>query len=418
MAELRTKAHWSEAWEAFAGVAAVFSGDELARQVRDIALLPDDAGEYFALGYELIEQGLHDLAATVLQRAFELAPDSEQVIYEFVVALEHLGAHGQAVQTLCTPPGLVDTRFMACYLLGYNALMTGDLDEPRRRLALLERLHTVPAALPEEPEGLEVMMTRLRHFLRRADAVRGATSLDRKDLRGWQFVTTGTVLLHLSPYGFDEGMTGRYAYVQDAGGLCLEGLRRVEAVLKHVGVGIPRVFILPERQSAILGLAVAKRLGVPAVPWPEGGSDAPGLVVAYDLADLEGPLLESLHPHRPGQVLWSHLTCWTQASAFAADLTTYLYQSKSTPWGERLKFNSETRQTERLPPDERPVEVLAGELLAKELETNALDDLPTLLTLVTAIQGLTGDVAPGWARSEGVRHRQLTDSPVKSSRFI
>ncbi|WP_144370173.1 tetratricopeptide repeat protein [Myxococcus stipitatus] len=418
MTELRTKAHWSEAWGAFAGVAAVFAGDALAQQVRDIASLPDDAGAYFSLGYELIEQGLHGLAATVLQRAFELAPDSEQIIYEFVAALEHIGAHGQAVLTLCSPPGLVDTRFMACYLLGYNALMTGDLDEPRRRLALLERLRTVPEALPEESSGLDVMMTRLRRFLRRADAARHATSLDLEDLRGWQFVTTGTVLLHLSPHGFDEGMTGRYAFVQDSGVLCLEGLRRVEAVLKHVGVGVPRVFILPERQSAILGLAVAKRLGVPAEPWPEGGSEAPGLVVAYDLADLEGPLLESLHPHRPGQVLWSHLTRWTQESAFAADLTTYLYQSKTTPWGERLKFNAKTRQTERVQPDERPVEELAGELLAVQMDESTLDDLPTLLALVTAVQGLTGDVAPGWARSEGVRHRQLTDSPVKSSQFF
>lgn len=421
MAELRTKAHWGEAWEVFASVAVVFAGEALAQQVRDIVPLPDDAEAYHSLGYELIEHGLHDFAATVLQRAYELDPASEAIVYELVVALEHIGAHGQAVLALRGPEGLVDSRFMACYLLGYNALMTGDLDEPRRRLSLLERLRQVPEALPSQApdklSGLDVMMARLRRFLTRADAVRRATSLDLKDLRGWQFVTTGTVLLHVSPHGFDEGMTGRYAFVQDSQALCLEGVRRVESVLKQAGVQIPRVFILPERQSSILGLAAAKYLGVPAEPWPDGGSEAPGLVVAYDLADLEDSLLQSLRQHRPGQVLWSHLTRWTQEGPFAADLTTYLYQSKTTPWGERLRLNPETHNVERIPPDGRPVEALAGELFGVELDAHALDDLPTLLALVATLQDVTGDEAPGWARHEGFRNRQLTDSPVKSSQF-
>jgi hypothetical protein len=42
------------------------------------------------------------------------------------------------------------------------------------------------------------------------------TSLDRQDLRGWHYVLTGGVLGSLSPYGFDVGMTGRWAYVSDS----------------------------------------------------------------------------------------------------------------------------------------------------------------------------------------------------------
>ncbi|MCE9670476.1 hypothetical protein LY474_21980 [Myxococcus stipitatus] len=420
--ELRTKECWSEAWEVFARIATVFAGEEFARQVRGISPLPDDPGPYYTLGYEFIEQGLNDLAATVLQRAYELAPNAEAIVYEYVSALERIGAHGHAVLALAAPPGLADTRFMACYLLAYNSLMTGDLDELRRRIPLLERLRHFPAALPDSaPEQLpqlDVMTARLRRFLARAEAVRRATPLDLTDLRGWQFVTTGTVLLHLSPYGFDEGMTGRYAFVQDSQELCLEGLRRVEATLKHAGVRVPRVFVLPDRNSAILAHAAAKHLGVPAEPWPEGGSEAPGLLVAYDVSDLDQELLASLRVHRPGQVFWSHLTCWTEATAFAVDLTTYLYQNKTTPWGERLKVNPETRKVERTQPDDRPVETLANELLSARLEANALDDLPTLLALVDGVKGLTDDAAPGWARPEGLRPRQLTDSPVKSSQFV
>jgi len=72
-------------------------------------------------------------------------------------------------------------------------------------------------------------------MLARAGIARAVTSLDRQDLRGWHYVLTGGVLGRLSPYGFDAGMTGRWAYVSDSVEDCAAALRRLRLILDAAG---------------------------------------------------------------------------------------------------------------------------------------------------------------------------------------
>jgi hypothetical protein len=61
-------------------------------------------------------------------------------------------------------------------------------------------------------------------MLARAGIAHAVTSLDRQDLRGWHYVLTGGILASLSPYGFDDGMTGRWAYLSDSVSRCAAAL--------------------------------------------------------------------------------------------------------------------------------------------------------------------------------------------------
>jgi hypothetical protein len=415
--ELEHPARWKEAWELFAEIAQPIAGEKFADIVRKAARDERDAQALYHLGYQLIEQLLPGLAATALLRAHLLLPREEPSLTELVVALESMGAHAEAARLLQAQPHLVQNSFMCRYLLAYNATMAGDLDEPRRLANGLELLLIRSGAQGDQLQSLTGMKERIHHMLARADALRGVSPLDPKDLRGWHFVTTGSVLLHLSPYGFDEGMTGRYAFLQDSEALCLEGIRRVEAVLAQAGRKPPRVFVLPDRESSILAHATARVLGVPTEPWPEAGSEAPGLIVAYDVTTLEPSLLQSLKEHRPGQVLWSHASPWTREVPFAPDLTTFLYQQNTSPWGERLRVNPETQQVERTQPAEGAVEALAEGVVSAKLEAAALEDLPQLTKRVGAMATVTGEAAGGLFREQGRRRRSLKDSPVKSNRF-
>ncbi|HLM69265.1 MAG TPA: hypothetical protein VK358_17125 [Longimicrobium sp.] len=415
--ELDHPSRWQEAWELFAKIATPIAGEAFAQVVRRAAQDERNVQALYDLGYQLVEQSLHGLAATVLLRAHLLVPGAEPMVSELVVALEGMGAHAEAARLLQAQPHLVQTSFLCRYLLAYNAMMSGDLDEPRRLAGGLEMLLVRSGAEGDEAVALASMKERIHQMLARADALKGVSPLDKKDLRGWHFVTTGGVLLHLSPYGFNEGMTGRYAFLQDSEARCLEGIRRVEAVLAQAGRKPPRVFVLPDRESAILAHATARVLSMPTEPWPEQGSDAPGLIVAYDLSQLDGPLLQTLTPHRPGQVLWSHATPWTEEAPFAADLTTFLYQHNTSPWGERLRVNPETQKTERTAPAEGPVETLAAAVVSARLEDGALEDVPTLKKLVGAMATVAGEAAGGLFLEQGRRRRNLKDSPVKSSRF-
>lgn len=402
-------ARWQDALTIFARIGTALAGDEFGALVRQAAAQPNDVQTLYNLGYALIEQSLNGIAATVLARANMLFPNQEAILTELACALEHDMRFHEVCRILREATDVLEESFLCRYLLAYNGLMTGDLIEPRSLL---------PGLDPGEDPSLIFMAGRIREILTRADAVRGVTPLNETDLRGWHFVLTGGILLHLSPFGFEDAMRGRYAYTQDCAARCLEGIRRLAAVMAAWSLWPERVLLLPEEGSVSLGIAAGEILGVPCEAWSENRVAEPGLIVVYDLAALDGDLLQSLREHRSGQILWSHASCWTSEPPFAADLTTYLHQYNVSPWGERLRANPDTQQTEKLPADIRPPQDRATEIVAASLETEALQDLPSLVELSKAARQVTGESSAGAFRTEGTRRRQPVGSPVPSNRFL
>ncbi|HXU05125.1 MAG TPA: hypothetical protein VN903_29390 [Polyangia bacterium] len=391
---------WAQAIGLFAPIAKALAGDELASLAAVAARQADDAQAIFNFGYQLIEVGLAGVAATALARANRLKPGNPHIVEELAVALE-TAMHNHAVCDLLRANNqLVESRFILAYLLAFNAVMIGDIEEARRTLPLIRRLAT-----PQEGWGA----TRIEGFLARADLAKKSSPLDETDLRGWHFVLTDGVLLHLSPHGFDEGMRGRYAFVQDSPATCLEGIRRVELVLGALDRRPERVLALGDRASAILAHATASVLGLPIEPWP---SELPGLIVAYDLDSIARPDLEALKAHRPGQILWGHASCWTQTQPIAGDLVTFLYQHNRDPWGRRLQVDGATGEARESEPEPGTPAEIAARMGSVTLAPDALADGPALAAFARAVAPRAAAV-----NTEGARERQFPGSPVQSSRF-
>ncbi len=399
----------AEVLAVFAEISAKIAGDGFTSIIHHTLSHIDDPGALYSLGYELIDQGLPAIAATVLAEAHRLAPDNVEILTELCAALERSTLYADACRYLKAAPELVQRSFLCSYLLAFNSLMSGDLKTTRRLLPELQRLQ-------EQDEHFSALSARIIRMLRRADTLSGHTPLDTRDLRGWHMVITSGLLLHVSPHGFDEGMNGRYAFVQDTLELCLEGIERVKAVLEALEITPPRIYALPERSSLILAQATARMLDCPLENWPDGGSDKPGLIVAYDLALLDEDILPTLAQHHPGQMLWNHASCWTEDQPVGGDLTTFLYQVNYEPWGERMGIDQK-QQMVMEPADERDPTVIAGEIVAATLEPGILDDLPALIKLTHAAAATTGEAAPGLLCAGGRRKKQWSGSPVPSSRF-
>jgi hypothetical protein len=407
---------WQDALTIFAQICAAMDGDEIVPPALEVARDPDDAAALLGLGIQLIEHSLHGIAATVLTRAHALTPGREQILTELVGALSGSQYHHDACRVLREAGAVIDESFPCRYLLAFNALMTGDIEEPRRLLSALEAM-TLAYAGPNN--SFLFMVGQLRQMLERAAALSRVSVLDEQDLRGWHFIVNGGLLLHLSPYGFNEGMNGRYAYTHDSEARCLMGICRLQAVLAAWDAAPPRVYVLPHRESGALAHAAAGVLGLPVEPWPEGGSEAPGLIVVYDLDALSGDLLQTLYPHRPGQMLFCHAACWTAEPPFVADVTTYLYQVNKTPWdmGTRPKGDGEPEEPLGEAKVEVDVEELGAKIASAALPEGTLEDLPALIEVAAAMAKATGEAAAGAFRGEGNRRRQRKDSPVKSSHF-
>ncbi|GAB7102162.1 hypothetical protein JCM4814A_04760 [Streptomyces phaeofaciens JCM 4814] len=380
--------------------------DDLGKAAGALAAAPDQAQQLYDFGYACVERGVPYLAIPALREALRLVPGSAAALRELVSAYEREERHREAVDVLAAhEQGLA--AWPDRYLLVFNAVLAGDLDLARHHHALL------PA--PDDDMWLPAR-DRQNRVLARAENTQAASPLDRTDLRGWQYVLGGTVLGTFSPYGFDAGMTGRYAWLQDSHEQCLRGLLRLKAVLEAAGTRPASVSLLPDRGSRVLGLAAAEILDLPAVAFAPERPDT--VVIAYDLNETleaaDGPeVLGGLLHRAPGQVLHEHASCWTDTPAVTPDSVALLHQSVVAPWAPALRADADGG-VERGEPDERPEAEIAADIVAADPtpdegdgETPA-DSVERLTEFVTAVRGT-------WLSGE--RTRLKSAGPVVSSRF-
>ncbi len=386
--------HWGQAFGLFAEIAKIFVGDEFAVKIQKVVKNADDIEALYDLGYDLIEYGLPEISSTVLNRANTIEPGHAGIVCELVCGLEKDSLHAEACRVLRADANLLTNNFICRYLLAFNSIMTGNLVEPKQIL---------PSLQTSQDETEAFMAAKIANILQRSELVKGYSTLDGQDLRGWHYVLTDGLLLHISSAGFNEGMNGRYAYVQDRYSLIREGMERLIAVLNAWEVKIPQVFVLPDKNSEILARAIASRLACPVVEWQDEETNAPGLVVAYDLGTLESDLVEQLVDRHPEQFLWSHAVCWTEDLPFAADFTTYLYQINTAPWEPSIgeeNFNDIDKSSE---------EIIA-EILNVTLDPEDMADLNNLLKIALRVNNVP--------HLSDYRLKQYVGSPVPSSRFL
>jgi hypothetical protein len=376
----------------------------LAQVAREAVRDPDSPDRLYALGYALIDFGAPAIAASVLWHCLALVGDSEEVVTELVSALESALAYGDAYAILEQHTALRTRSFLCEYLFAFNAAMSGKLDVTRAAFANLQ---------PDSDETARMRET-ISLVLARADQVASVTSLDAEDLRGWQYVLTGTLLAHRSPFGYEEGMTGRYAWLQDSVAAIATGITRLAPLVRATGASC--VYAPPGRDHEILARAFATRLELPFVPWPNLGVPAPGLVVCYDLADVPPTELTRLAQRKPDQIFYAHASPWTHDSPIAPDVTSMLYESIVPPWGEKVVVegggpgDTRTPNVYREPADERESAAIAADILAS----------PGLSDSDTASDDLAGWhalVAATWPLGPGPRSRMWAGGPVSSNRF-
>ncbi|MGW2102077.1 hypothetical protein ACWCPX_31140 [Streptomyces olivaceoviridis] len=379
---------------------------DLADASAALAAAPEDPRALYDFGYACVERGVPDLAIPALRAALRLSGGALPVLRELVSAYEDEGRHREAVAELARHEDRL-ANWPDRYLLVFNAVLGGDLELARRQRALLHD--------PEDERWRPARERQDRMLARAADAGR-AGRLDAADLRGWQYVLGGTVLGTLSPYGYDAGMNGRYAWLQDTPDQCLRGLLRLRDLLAATGVRPRSVSLLPDRDSRVLGLAAAEVLGLPAEPFAPGRADT--VVVAYDLDGLAahdgGPeLVGELFARAPGQVLHAHACCWTDPPAVTPDSAALLHQSVVAPWGPQLRPSADGG-VERGPADDRPEAEIAAGITAADPSPDPgdgdgpADDDARFAAFATAVRGT-------WLRGERARVRSA--GPVPSSRF-
>ncbi len=409
-----------ESVKLLAGVGGAIAGDDFRKLADAAATFPDDTNALNALGWELSEHQLFEIAASVFSRTNRLAPGDAETVAELVHALEGDCQNAAACVVLVEQPGLLEEHNLFRYLLAFNSIMSGDLPSARRILPSLDR----------DDDDSRPWAERIEAMVGRADEVGEVCKLDKRDLRGWHYVLNGGLLLHVSPYGFNKGMTGRYAFIQDSPGRCRHGILRLQSVLEATGFAPKQVVSLPDRESQILATAAAKMLNLRLVTWkPQAGlrrfsGPQEGLIVGYDLAAHAEETLVELDRRHPRQLLFIHATCWTEPPPVCPDYTTYLYEANNSPWGEHLQLDPDTRKPGQVPPDTRPVKEIASAIVDAEEDDGLNFDADADADDCDEVEADSLDrliaeakVMPIANLHSGKRSRVWEEGPVKSSRF-
>lgn len=346
----------------------------------------------------LMQVGLSELAVPLLERVSREAPGEPPVVAALVAALEESEQYAAARDVLLAHESLLDEVYLR-YLLCFTAICAGDLATARAHAGLL---------ITSDPD-LEQLADRIGAMLRRADRVELISKLDEHDVRGWRYVLSGALLLHISPFGFQEGMSGRYAFLQDDPSSIRRDIEALVAVLEAQDRLPDRVLSLPDRGSRIMADAVGIALGVPVEPF---AADIRGLVVGYDLDALiddddQADLLDALYTRPDDCPLFLRCVRWTAPTGIIPDLIGLVHQLNTPPWGEQMRLG-EDQEVEMAPPSEDPIETWATRIMTAPLESDPEDEAPVdsreaLLAFAELAVPDRGDMFP--------------TGPVASSRF-
>jgi len=363
---------------------------------------PTDIQALFGAGFRLNEANFPELAATALARANALAPNVPGLVNELASALQASGLFSDAYVALHASHQARQQDSTTRYLYAFNALMSGNVVAAQRGFAELG--DPIDEATREQHEHLG-------RLLERQAAVAPATALDSRDLRGWHYVVTGGLVTHLSPLRFDQGMHGRYGTLHDHDALVHEGVIRTIAVLQAWGVRPQQLIYSDDRASEILAHVWNTRLGIPTKVFRAEDRDAPGLFLAYDLRHADDLFVDSFREYRPGQVLVSHASCWSEESDYTSDIATFQYHRNTAPWDSADEAGAAI--TEPAVVAQRilkylnePAEV-ANRIVSVAITPDAVPDLDQVGNLARAA---------GPPPSTGRRDRFVVGSPVKSSR--
>lgn len=322
----------------------------LVLQLRHAGENLGDPNALFAAGYGLIDIGLGDLAVGPLAQALSLA-QVEHILDELAIALDERGVPAEAAAAYQANRWSLSNDVCRAQLSHYAA-MAGDLEETRSCLGGLG------------PDGTVGMF--YRRGLARVSRYDAAQSIGRPragDLRGWELVLNGTVILATSD--LDEEMNGRYAVLWDTPGMFATMLELLPRALRVAGKAPTGVVTAADRDSQIAAIAIAARLnlGAPtkltADPLPSGS-----LVVAYDWSRCNQ---NELNGHA-GEVVtfFGYSVNWVNSEQMAPDIAYLHAQQIYPPWGERMRLigdlGGSASELVTIPADDRGVEEVAADI--------------------------------------------------------
>jgi hypothetical protein len=364
----------------------------------------ESAVPFFNLGYHFVEVGQDDFAVPFLERAHALAPTERVVANELALALAGSFRPAKGRDVLAR----VDytQEWGIAYQYHWCRLLAGD--DPKDAEAFVAA--PPKNAEPGQEDNIAYMRLRLSECLER----RRSIPQPLLEIRDWHFIQYGAAILDFMDERYADGgkqvAGGRHVYQAASDEALAEILGKLKALLEGLGRQFERVVALPDRDSEIVGCAVAAWLGLPWERADEANLEAPRCLVVAGEASRFGEFPQ-VHTVQDGQTTFALWQQWTQPGPWTPDIVGVLAQVYVLPWsGNRLRIDPETNKPVQLPEDSRPVKEIVAELqaTAPSEDPSFAETLAFYLARKALVRG--GKAGQG-------RHPFQRDSPVPGSYF-
>jgi tetratricopeptide (TPR) repeat protein len=362
---------------------------------------------FFALGYHFVDVGHNRLAIPFLERALELAPGNVGIALELAVALT---AHFQPARAHELLSGLdLDDEFWPTYQRHWCALLCGESAGTEEFIALARaQLEEVEPEDEEERVPLLQALDKLEECLGRLRAVQAPRQL----IRDWHFIQYGSAILdYFDQRTAEDGLAvagGRWVALWGSNAALAAILAKLRGLLEELGRVPELVLGLPDRDSQIVGRALAELLAIPFSTVSGDIARPHTLVVACDSRELRA--YEELREVQPGQTVFALNLHWLAPCAICPDIVGVLSQVYYVPWGEQFRLDHASQQYQRTAPDERDAAVIAAEIVATPPEDDP--GFEATLAFYRAHAAYLKGAQPG-----AIRLPFWVDSPLPGSYF-
>lgn len=371
----------------------------------------DSAQPFFRLGYFYIDQQNERLALPFLERAYQLEPESDVVVMELALARAANFDPAGAFELFAGHE--LKNDFLLSLQKHWYGLLAG------KRCGIEQFVHSARRFLEDsentendsERQSLEMLVDKMEEAFRRYHAL-GAV---RQHIRDWQFIQYGGAVLYCDEASRQEEgelvAGGRWVSLFATYEVVAEVLYRLKALLRMLERAVTQVIAVDDRDSRILGEAMARILGVGfAIDEGKPLKTDGALVVAADARSIQSPIRFAVND--PPHTVFAFNQHWLQGAPLAADVTGLMSQGLVWPWEHRPQVDPETQEVRMLEPDERPEEAIA-EQIASVSEPD-----PERLQEVVEYYRPLGKWIKGGACRQPRRYPFLKESPVAGTYFI
>jgi len=315
-----------------------------------------DSNAFHNLGDFYFSVGHYDLAQTFYEKTLQLNPNNEEAPHDLAISYARRFQVSKAVEVLTN---CRSNDFWNLYFLNKCKILDKKVEGVHVAIMNLQTF------LDEQPNQDDVDIPKMKVKELQETLQRFSTVPDiQTHIRDWQFIQYGGAVLDYfeDGEGGDHVAGGRYVASWGSNGSIKTIANKLKQFANKLSISFQGIVSLSDRDSEIIGRLLAKEFGVSFNFYKPTNTNQDCLIVCSDSSHFAG--VEELITIQNGQIVFSLNHSWLDSSIVSPDIIGFMTQTYTFPWtgGGMRVIDMESRNIERIPPDDRSAEEIATDI--------------------------------------------------------